>query len=157
MSKFVLLLILCTSLVASSYAQRGSFFVNPTGTYLLKGEKHKNEIRGNYGEIRVKLLNDSLIALAMYGNAGYPQYSSATFMDTIAYVNNRAFYTSRFDSSCQIVFSFEEDGLNIKQIYTDPASTCGFEKGSIPLGFISKYSSNIPIIQLMNRGTADSR
>jgi hypothetical protein len=67
------------------------------------------------------------------------------------YANNQAIHFSKTDHSCQLVFSFDMDGLDIKQIYTDPASTCGFEKGTIPLGFIAKYSSDVPIIQRLSR------
>ena len=126
-------------------------FVNPTGTYILKGEKYKNEIKGNYGEIRVKLLRDSMLAITMYSNKGYPDYTSASFTDTVLYEDNRAVYRPQSDASCQLIFLFDPEGLNIKQIYTDPASTCGFEKGAIPLGFIGKYSSATPIIQPISR------
>lgn len=125
--------------------------INPTGTYLLKGEKFRNEIKGHYGEVRVKLIADTLVAISMYSNNGYPEYSSASFTDTIVYSDNKAVYHSKADPSCQMVFSFDTDGLNIKQIYTDPASTCGFEKGVMPLGFVPKYSSDTPVIQSLSR------
>lgn len=125
--------------------------INPTGTYLFKGEKHRHEIKGHYGEIRVKLVTDSLVALAMYSNNGYPEYSSASFTDTVVYSDNKAVYRSKADPSCQKVFSFEAVGVHIKQIYTNPASTCGFEKGVMPLGFIPKHSSDTPIIQAISR------
>ena len=145
-----LLLFLCAAHLSNS--QPANYvFVNPTGTYLLKGEKFKGEIKGNYGEVRVKLLDDSRLALAMYSNKGYPEYTSAAFTDTVMYNDNRAIYVSKYDPSCQLVFAFETDGLNIKQVYTDPASTCGFGKGVIPFGFIEKYSSDIPIIQRLAR------
>jgi hypothetical protein len=72
-------------------------------------------------------------------------------VDTVSYSDNKATYSSKFDSSCQIQFSFESDGLSIKTIYTDPYSTCGFEKGVLPLGFIEKSSSSIPVIQHIKR------
>lgn len=126
-------------------------FINPTGTYILKGEKYKNEIKGSYGEIRVKLLSDSLLAITMYSNKGYPEYTSASFADTIAYIDNRAVYLPISDATCQLVFAFDADGLHINEIYTDPTSTCGFEKGVIPLGFIARHSSETPIIQSLSR------
>ena len=135
-----------------SFSQSSRYLlINPTGTYLLKGEKHKGEIFGNFAEVRVKLIDDSLLAIAMYCNTGYPGYNSASFTDTVSYAENRAFYTSKYDTSCQLVFAFEPGGLSIKQIYTDPASTCGFGKGVMPLGFVAKYSSEIPIIQPIAR------
>ena len=126
--------------------------INPTGTYVFKGDKHKGEIKGNFGEVRAKLIDDTLVAIAMYSNTGYPDYHSASFTDTTSYADNRAVYTSKYDPSCQLVFAFETDGLNIKQIYTDPTSTCGFGKGVMPLGFIAKYSSEVPIIQPLSYG-----
>ena len=135
-----------------SFSQSSRYLLlNPTGTYLLKGEKHKGEIIGNFAELRVKLIDDSLVAIAMYCNTGYPDYHSASFTDTVSYTENRAVYTSKYDASCQLVFAFEATGLSIKQIYTDPASTCGFGKGVMPLGFVAKYSSEIPIIQPITR------
>lgn len=125
--------------------------LNPTGTYILKGEKHRSEIKGNFAEIRVKLINDSQVAIAMYCNKGYPGYASGSFTDTLAYADNRAVLFSRLDPSCQIIFSFDLGGLDIKQIYTDPSSTCGFGKGVFPLGFIEKYSSDTPVIQSLSR------
>lgn len=125
--------------------------IDPTGTYVLKGEKYKGEIKGNHGEVRIKLLRDSLVAITMYSNKGYPDYTSASFTDTMEYANNRAIYFSKTDASCQMVFAFDSNGLEIKQVYTDPASTCGFEKGTIPLGYIEKYSSAVPIIQRLSR------
>lgn len=147
---FLFLLFYCVTNLGYGQPSR-NVFIDPTGTYVLKGEKYKGEIRGHHGEVRIKLLSDSLVAIAMYSNKGYPEYTSASFTDTIAYANSRAVHFSKTDPSCQLVFSFETDGLDIKQIYTDPASTCGFEKGTIPLGFIEKYSSDIPIIQTLSR------
>jgi len=135
-----------------SFSQPSRYLlINPTGTYLLKGEKHKGEIKGNFAEVRVKLIDDSLLAIAMYSNTGYPDYNSASFTDTVSYTDNRAVHTSKYDPSCQLVFAFEPGGLSIKQVYTDPASTCGFGKGVMPLGFVAKYSSEVPIIQSLVR------
>ena len=145
-----LLLFFCVAHLSYNQPSR-NVFIDPTGTYVLKGEKYKGEIKGNYGEVRIKLLSDSLLAITMYSNKGYPDYTSASFTDTMVYTNNKAVHYSKSDPSCQLVFAFDTDGLDIKQIYTDPASTCGFEKGAIPFGFIAKYSSAIPIIQPLSR------
>lgn len=129
----------------------GPPFIDPTGTYILKGEKQKGEIIGNFAEIRIKLLEDSLLAFTMYCNKGYPEYKSGSLTDTVGYVDNKAVYSSTSDTSCQIQFTFDLHGLNIKTVYTDPASTCGFGKGVLPLGFIEKSSSSVPIIQRLSR------
>jgi hypothetical protein len=125
--------------------------LNPTGTYILKGENQKGEIKGNFAEIRVKMLDNSRLALSFYSNKGYPEYSSGSFTDTLVFLDNKAIHYSRLDTTCQIVFDFLDDGLSLKQIYSDPTSTCGFEKGVLPLGFINKYSSNTPLIQFITR------
>ena len=151
MNKTILILILNFAIYASFSQPSPSFFLNPTGTYILKGEKHKSEIKGNFAEVRVKLIGDSLLAIAMYCNKGYPEYTSGSFTDTMTYADNRAVHSSKYDPSCQIIFSFDTDGLNIKQVYTDPASTCDLGKGVLPLGFIEKYSSDTPIIQSLSR------
>lgn len=150
MKKTILLLLILVGACLSN-AQTGNVFVDPTGTYVLKGEKYRGEIKGSYGEVRIKLLSDSLVAITLYTCNGYPDYASASFTDTMQYETNRAVHFSRSDPSCQLVFLFDNEGLNMKQVYTDPASTCGFPKGTIPLGFIAKYSSEIPIIQPISR------
>jgi len=43
-------------------------FINPTGTYILKGEVKNARIIGHYGEIRVQLLDSGTIALCFYVN-----------------------------------------------------------------------------------------
>lgn len=126
-------------------------FLDPTGTYILKGEKQRGEIVGNFAEIRIKLLSDSSIAFTFYFNKGYPDYKSGSLIDTVQYLGNNVMYSSTSDTSCQIQFAFDHEGLHIKTIYTNPSSTCGFEQGVLPLGFIPKSSSSIPIIQRLTR------
>lgn len=150
MNKTLLLLFVCSAHVAFSQPLR-NLVINPTGTYVLKGEKHKGQIKGNFAEVRVKQIDEDLLAITMYSNTGYPDYLSGAFTDTIPYADNRGVYTSKYDTACRLVFAFEIDGLSIKQIYTDPTSTCGFGKGVIPLGFIARYSSDVPIIQSLER------
>lgn len=147
MKESILLLLFAVGVYFSNGQPIRNVFIDPTGTYVLKGEKYKGEIKGHHGEVRIKLLGDSLVAITMYSNNGYPDYASASFTDTMEYANNRAVHISKSDPSCQLVFAFDINGLEIKQIYTDPTSTCGFVKGTIPLGYIAKYSSAIPVIQ----------
>jgi hypothetical protein len=151
MKKSILLLLFYCAMHVSYSQPIRNVIIDPTGTYILKGERYKSEIKGNHGEIRIKLLSDSMVAITMYSNKGYPDYTSASFTDTMQYADNRAIHFSKTDPSCQLVFGFDLNGLNIKQIYTDPASTCGFEKGTIPLGYIAKYSSAVPVIQHLSR------
>ena len=151
MNKSILFLLFYCSFHSSFTQPSPRVFINPTGTYILKGEKNKGEIVGNFAEIRFKLLSDSLLAVTMYCNKGYPEYTSGSLTDTITYSDNRAVLYVKSEPSCQIHFSFSTDGLSIKQIYSDPASTCGFGKGVVPLGFIEKHSSETPVIQSISR------
>ena len=151
MNKASLFIIFCTLLLSSFSQPWRQLPLNPTGTYILKGENHRGEIKGNFAEIRIKLLSDSLIALSLYSNKGYPEYTSGSFTDTLKYLDNKAIHHSKLDNDCSIAFDFVIDGLRIKQIYSDPTSTCGFGKGVLPLGFIGKYSSDTPVIQYITR------
>jgi hypothetical protein len=151
MNKTILFLLFYCSFHSSFTQPSLRAFINPTGTYILKGEKNKGEIVGNFAEIRFKLISDSLLAFTMYCNKGYPEYTSGSITDTIAYTDNTATVYVKSEPSCQIHFSFVTEGVTIKQLYSDPASTCGFGKGVIPLGFIEKHSSETPIIQSLAR------
>ena len=147
-----LAILVCILMHLSSFAQPPrQLFVDPTGTYILNGNKQKGKIHGQFAEVRVKLLNDTSIAITMYANKGYPDFISGNFMDTIRYIDNRALYTSKYDPDCQVVFLFDVDRVYIKQFYTDPTSTCGFTKGVLPFGYISKRSSITPLIQEISR------
>jgi hypothetical protein len=151
MVKSIFLFIYCCAIQSAFGQYSGHNFIDPTGTYILKGEKQRNEILGNFAEIRIKLLTDSLLAFTMYCNKGYPDYTGGWLTDTISYFDNRAIHFSKIDASCQIQFDFGNDRMHIKTVYTNPSSTCGFEKGVLPLGYIDKYSSVIPIIQSLSR------
>jgi len=128
-------------------------FVDPTGTYMLKGVIKNNKIIGHSGELRVRLLNDSTVALCFYINAGYPGYKSGSFIDTSAYEDNRVAYQPRQDTSCSIYFYFELRKVSIMQVMSDPRSGCGFAPGVFVPGNFLKVSSETPIIQsLTERG-----
>ena len=122
-------------------------FVNPTGTYLQKGEVKKGRIVGHYGELRIRLLDTGTVALSFYVNKGYPNYEFGSLMDTLRYENNRAIYKPANDSSCAIYFSFELRSATISQVLTDPHSGCGFSPGVIIPAIFEKTSSDIPVIQ----------
>ncbi len=122
-------------------------FVNPTGTYLLKGEVQDSKIIGHYGELRVRLLDSGTIALSFYVNEGYPNYEFGSLMDTIHYEDNRANYKPANDSACAIYFAFELRSVEIFQVLTDPHSGCGFRPGVIIPAVFAKTSSDVPVIQ----------
>src|SRR6516165_8451729 len=79
-----------------------SEFIDPTGTYILKGEVQKNRIMGHSGEIRAKLLDQNKVALCFYINDGYPDYNAASFMDTLPYEDNTARYNSNRGAGCSL-------------------------------------------------------
>jgi hypothetical protein len=128
-------------------------FIDPTGTYRLKGVVRNNRIIGHSGELRVRLLNDSTVALCFYMNAGYPGYKAGSFIDTSAYEDNKATYQPPLDTSCAVYFNFELQKVQIMQVMSDPRSGCGFAPGVfIPTNF-PKVSSEVPVIQsLTGRG-----
>jgi len=122
-------------------------FINPTGTYLLKGEVKDSRIVGHYGELRVRLLDSGAIALCFYVNKGYPNYEFGSLMDTLSYDGSRAIFKPANDSSCDIYFVFELRSVGISQVLTDPHSGCGFRPGVIIPAVFEKTSSDVPVIQ----------
>jgi len=122
-------------------------FINPTGTYLLKGEIKDSKIVGHHGELRVLLIDSSTIAMSFYVNKGYPNYEFGSLMDTLHYEDNRASYKPANDSTCAIYFAFGLRSVEISQALTDPHSGCGFRPGVIVPAVFEKTSSDVPVIQ----------
>jgi hypothetical protein len=122
-------------------------FIDPTGTYLLKGEVKDSKIVGHYGELRVRLLDSNSIALSFYVNKGYPNYEYGSLMDTLRYEDNHATFKPANDSSCAIYFAFELWSVAISQALTDPRSGCGFRPGVLIPAVFGKTSSDVPVIQ----------
>jgi len=124
-----------------------SEFIDPTGTYTLKGNVERNIIKGLNGQIKAKLFTENKLALSYHVDSGFPDYKKAVFTDTIFYDGNEARYHSVKDDDCTIVFKFSKDAVNILLIHTDPGCTCGYEKGLIvPVSF-EKNSSDVPFIR----------
>ena len=122
-------------------------FVNPTGTYLLKGEVKNSRIIGHYGELRVQLLDTTRIALSYYVNKGYPNYEFGSFIDTLHYQDNRAVYKPVNDSACAIYFAFEQKSVEVFEEVTNPHSGCGMGPGVMIPAVLAKTSSEAPVIQ----------
>ena len=122
-------------------------FINPTGTYILKGAIDKNRIMGHSGELRVKLLGRAKVAMSFYINKGYPGYESGSFMDTVAYVDNLAKYVPAADPGCTIIFSFTYRDAELRQTFSNPQSGCGFGNGVMTAALFHKSSDENPIIQ----------
>lgn len=130
-----------------------SSFLNPTGTYRLKGVVKNNKVTGHSGELRVRLLDEHTVALCFYINAGYPAYQSGSMIDTLSYQDNVVIYQPSKDTTCAVHFYFAPQKVELLQVMSDPHSGCGFDPGVfVPVAF-PKISSDIPVIQsLAGRG-----
>ena len=99
------------------------------------------------GEIRVKLLQNNILALCFYINKGYPGFGSASFIDTLAYNDDQAKYIPSNDTACTIGFLFTGASVELTLIYTNPQRACGFAKGVILPAVFMKSSVDNPLIQ----------
>jgi hypothetical protein len=121
-------------------------FIDPTGTYILKGIVKNNKIISSYGETRVKLLDSDRVAICFYVTKDYPRNESASFVDTLLYIDNKVAYKPQSDAECTIVFSFGFKQLEITQTYSD-IQGCGFARGILTATTFEKSSSDKPLIQ----------
>jgi hypothetical protein len=142
--KIVLLLMLMLPGLLSS--DNNQTFIDPTGTYILKGEVRDNHVVTHSGEIRVKLLGPTLLALCFYIDRGYPKHESGSFLDTLRYDDNSALYASG-DSACMLRFAFRPNGVELIHVFSMNKSDCGFTPGVLTGAFFKKASSGIPVIQ----------
>lgn len=123
-------------------------FINPTGTYILKGDVKKNNITGHFGELRVRLLDSQTVAFCFYLSSGYPDYAAATMLDTLHYdKDNSIRYQPKRDSTCSLVLIFSVRSVELMKVYTDPGTSCGFAPGIIVPATLQKISAEIPVIQ----------
>jgi hypothetical protein len=122
-------------------------FINPTGTYTLKGGVKKNNITGHFGELRVRLLDSQTVAFCFYLNSGYPDYAAAAILDTLRYEDNSIHYRPGRDSTCFLILTFSARSVEMMKVYSDPATGCGFAPGIIVPATLQKTSSEIPVIQ----------
>jgi hypothetical protein len=121
-------------------------FIDPTGTYILKGPVKNSRITGNSGEIRIKLLDSGRAAVCMCVNKGYPGYESASFMDTLVYNDNMIKYNPPSDPQCIVVISFAHRLAEITQVFSDPQG-CVFARGILVSSVFEKLSEETPVIQ----------
>jgi hypothetical protein len=126
-------------------------FIDPTGTYLLKGEVKNGQIIGHSGELRVRLLNVHTVAMCLYLDKGYPGHESGSLLDTLLYEDNRFIYIPTNDSSCAVYFAFDVKTVEISQSMTDLRAGCGFRPGVLVPSRFEKVSSEIPIIQDLSK------
>jgi hypothetical protein len=122
-------------------------FIDPTGTYILKGDVKKNNITGHFGELRVRLLDSQTVAFCFYLSSGYPDYKAAAILDTLQYADNSIHYQPKADSTCFFVLTFSARSVELMTVFSDPGSGCGFAPGAIVPATLQKSSSEIPVIQ----------
>ena len=131
-------------------------FLNPTGTYILKGIVKNNRVTGHSGELRVRLLDDHTVALCFYINSGFPGYRSGSLIDTLTYDDNMAIYHPAQDTACAIHFIFGLRKVGITKVMSDPRSECGFGPEVLIPVTIPMVSSEVPVIQnLSGRGAGN--
>jgi hypothetical protein len=151
------LFLLSLLLLSRALSMNGQNFVDPTGTYLLKGEVKNGMIVGHSGEIRVRLLDAQRVAMCLYVNKGYPGYESGSLLDTLNYADNRFIYTPATDSSFSIYFAFDPRTVEVYQLLSDPRAGCAFGPGVLIAAVFDKTSAEIPIIQdFSKRGSSVS-
>ena len=128
-------------------------FLNPTGTYKFneKTVKRDGEVYGYFGEIRVKLIDSSKIAMSFYVCKGAPSYNSGSFIDTLDYVNEKVIYIPEDDSTCRITFYFKKHGIDVIQSQANLNFGCGFGHAVFADGYFKRISRKTPeIIDLLN-------
>jgi hypothetical protein len=146
MKCFIFLPLLFCAWHPSPGGGRGSQAINPTGTYILKGEVRDNKVVSHSGEIRVKLLQPAKLTLCFFMDKGYPDYASGALLDTLQYEDNVAVYVGK-DSACMLRFAFKPNGVELIHIFSQAASDCGFAPGVLTGAFFRKTSSGVPVIQ----------
>jgi hypothetical protein len=122
-------------------------FIDPTGTYILTGIVKNNRVTSHSGELRVRLVDRHTAAICFYINKGYPDYESGAFLDTLAYEDNRLYYTPPSDTSCSLLFNFQPTAVEMEKIVSDLHCTCGFRPGVLVPATFDKSSNAIPVIQ----------
>lgn len=127
---------------------QASVFIDPTGTYLLKGLLHKGKISGHFGEIRARLIDSAHVLLSFDINQGFPENANGFFSDTLPYNGIESTFIPPADTLCTIVFVFSPQAVETKQWLRDPHCSCGFEKGLMVSARFSRYSAEAPYIRL---------
>ena len=120
--------------------------IDPTGTYILKGDTKNNLVINSSGEIRIKLLVDGRVAFCLYVTAGYPAETSVSLLDTVVYDDNTVRYNPSGDAGCTLVFSFSPHAVELSETYGDEHG-CSFGRGALVPAVFDKYSSQVPIIK----------
>jgi hypothetical protein len=148
--KILFFLLLSTVyLTAIGQVDKTPSFINPTGSYKLNSKTtvKDGDTYGYFGNIDVKLLDSSRIAISFFVCKGAPSYNMGTFVDTLAYRNNVAIHTTpEDDTTCKIKFTITKKGITVEQYQADVNFGCGFGHAVFANGFYKKISSKVPII-----------
>jgi hypothetical protein len=93
------------------------------------------------------LLDSSRVAISFYINKGYPNYEAGSMIDTLIYNEDIARYTPSCDSTCTIIFWFSDKTMELRGLYSNPHSSCGFATGVMTAAIFAKTSREKPVIQ----------
>lgn len=144
LSGIVVVLILFAGCTASKV------IFDPTGTYSF-GTRLVGEIDsgiGYTGMIQVIKIDDNEIAMTFEVNKGAPSYNSGSFVDTLAYVDNKSIFTiPAFDPSCRITFEFDKKGVDVNEEADNFNSACGFGNAVVAKGYFKKISKEKPVLK----------
>jgi len=125
-----------------------TLFINPTGTYKLnsKATVKNGDTYGNFGEIRVKLLDSNNIVMSFFTCKGAPSYNSGSFIDTLTYYNNSCTYTDKEDTAraCKVVFTFTKRQIDLKETANYDYGTC-WGQGVVAFGSFRKPDNKNPL------------
>lgn len=148
-SKISFFLFLIAYQTTSGQVKTKPNFVNPTGSYKLdsKTTVKQGDTYGYFGDIDVKLLDSSRIAMSFFVCKGAPSYNMGSFIDNLTYKNNIAIHTTpEDDTTCRINFIFTKKGITVDQHQADLNFGCGFGHGVFADGFYKKTTSKVPVI-----------
>jgi hypothetical protein len=144
--KNILLILVITGFSFNPTPDKRDKFIDPTGTYILKGETKRGRIVSHSGEVRIKLLDEHKVGICFFISKGYPGYETGSFVDSLEYDNNRILYKPE-GSGCTVAFWVDEMSLSTEQYFTDPRSACGFPAGVMVSASFEKKSADVPVIQ----------
>lgn len=134
-----------------SKANQQRKFINPTGTYILKGKQKGNETYGYFGHVYVQYVAKQKVVVKFYICKGYRSYSSGSFYDTLVYHNNIAVYgPAEYDSTCKITFTFHPNHLVVNEQTANFNNGCGFGHGIVANAVFRKSSSRKPTLKEMS-------
>jgi hypothetical protein len=143
------LFFLTACLTTTAQVKKVMHFINPTGSYRLdsKNTVKNGDTYGYFGDIDVKLLDSSRIAISFFVCEGAPSYNLGTFVDTVTYKDNIAIHTTpEDDTTCRIKFIFSKKAVTVEQHQADLNFGCAFGHAVFADGFYKKTSSKVPVI-----------